>query len=108
MATSRRWTGQDGQSHDETIWFRVETWRKQAETVNQYLTKGSKVLVEGRIKADPNTGGPRMWTRQDGTVGSSFEIVADTVRFLSSRGETDEGADYEGSPPAEQEDDIPF
>lgn len=110
VASSRRWTGQDGQQHDETAWFRVEVWRRQAETVNQYLTKGSKVLVEGRIKPDPNTGGPRLWTRQDGTIGANFEVVADTVRFLSSRaddGGFSGGEEFSGAP-AQEEDDIPF
>ncbi|MCA9873173.1 MAG: single-stranded DNA-binding protein [Ardenticatenaceae bacterium] len=111
VASSRRWTGQDGQQHEETTWFRIEVWRRQAETVNQYLTKGSKVLVEGRIKPDPNTGGPRLWSRQDGTIGANFEVVADTVRFLSSR--SDDGSSYEGGEeysgaPAQEEDDIPF
>ena len=112
VATSRRWSGQDGQPRDETTWFRIEVWRRQAETVNQYLSKGSKVLVEGRIKPDPETGGPRLWTRQDGSVGAIFEVVADTVRFLSSRGEEgsysggDDGDYSEAS--AQEEDDIPF
>ncbi|MCL4265032.1 MAG: single-stranded DNA-binding protein [Anaerolineae bacterium] len=112
VASSRRWTGADGQPHEETTWFRIEVWRRQAETANQYLTKGSKVLVEGRIKPDPNTGGPRLWTRQDGTMSASFEVVADTVRFLSGRAEdggVTDGADegYQGAP-AHEEDDIPF
>ena len=111
VATSRRWSGQDGQPRDETTWFRVEVWRRQAETVNQYLSKGSKVLVEGRIKPDPETGGPRLWNRQDGSVGASFEIVADTVRFLSARGEEGSysgGDDDYAAAPAQEEDDIPF
>jgi single-strand DNA-binding protein len=111
IASSRRWTGQDGQQHDETTWFRIEVWRRQAETANQYLTKGSKVLVEGRIKPDPNTGGPRLWTRQDGTIGANFEVVADTVRFLSGRADDGGGAaggeEYSGAA-AHEEDDIPF
>lgn len=111
VASSRRWTGADGQPHEETTWFRIEVWRRQAETANQYLSKGSKVLVEGRIKPDPNTGGPRLWTRQDGTMSASFEVVADTVRFLSGRAE-DGGAAAGGEEmsgaPAYEEDDIPF
>ena len=112
VASSRRWSGADGQQREETTWFRIEVWRKQAETVNQYLSKGSKVLVEGRIKPDPNTGGPRLWTRQDGSIGANFEVVADTVRFLSARGEESgysggEDGDYDDAP-AQEEDDIPF
>jgi single-strand DNA-binding protein len=112
VATSQRWTDRaTGEPKEETTWFRITVWRKQAETANEYLSKGSKVLVEGRIKPDPNTGGPRLWTRQDGTIGSSFEITADTVRFLSSRGEvgsTPSGGDDFGSAPAQEEDEIPF
>lgn len=112
VASSRRWTGQDGQNHDETTWFRIEVWRRQAETANQYLSKGSKVLVEGRIKPDPSTGGPRLWTRQDGTTSASFEVVAESIRFLSGKGD-DSGysggsADEYAGPSAHQEDDIPF
>ncbi len=111
MATSQRWTDKaTGEPREETTWFRVAVWRKQAETVNEYLSKGSKVLVEGRIKPDPNTGSPRVFTRQDGTVGASFEITADTVRFLSSRDEGSfaEGGEAGGGAAAQEEDEIPF
>jgi len=74
-----------------TIWFRVSAWEKTAEVVSQYLHKGSRVLVEGRLQSDSN-GGPRIWTRQDGTSGASFEITANTVRFLSSKSEGGAGA----------------
>ena len=109
VATSRQYTGNDGQQVKETIWFRVSTWGKQAETCNQYLRKGSKVLVEGRLVPDKETGSPRVYTRQDGTSGSSFEVSATTVRFLSSRGEDDSGA-ASVEAPAHTDDagDIPF
>jgi single-strand DNA-binding protein len=113
VATNRRWNDRNtGQPVDETTWFRVSVWGKRAEVANQYLTKGSKVLVEGRIKPDPQTGGPRLWTRQDGTVAASYEITADNFSFVGSRGdgggEGGEGGDYEGGAPAQQEDEIPF
>ena len=73
VATNRQYTGRMTASRSkETIWFRVSAWGKQAETCNQYLHKGSKVLVEGRLTADPNTGGPRIWNRQDGTPAASL------------------------------------
>ncbi len=87
VATSRQYTGSDGQQVKETIWFRISVWGKQAETCNQYLKKGRPVLVEGRLNPDPATGGPRIWTKQDGTAGASFEVTAQTVRFLGGRGE---------------------
>ncbi len=112
VATSRQYTNNNGQQVKETTWFRVTTWGKQAEVCNQYLKKGSKVLVEGRLTPDPNTGGPKTYQKQDGSTGASFEVTASTVRFLSSRsdgdgggmGGGDMGAGFVGAP----EDDIPF
>jgi single-strand DNA-binding protein len=106
VATNRQYTGSDGTPIKETIWFRVSVWGKQAETCNQYLRKGSKVLVEGRLTPDPKTGGPRVWQGQNGP-GASFEISASTVRFLSSRGEDD--SSYQGGESNVSEpDEIPF
>jgi single-strand DNA-binding protein len=112
VATNRQYTSNNGELVKETIWFRISAWGKQAETCNQYIKKGSKVLVEGRLTADPATGGPRIWQAQDGSSRASFEVSAQTVRFLSSRSETEGGAASvpvaeEGGAPAENED-IPF
>lgn len=114
MATSEKWTGQDGQPQERTLWWRVSVWGKAAEACNQYLKKGSKVLVEGRMNGDAKTGGPRIYTRQDGTAGTSFEVTAapNGVKFLSTRAEAGaapggmEAADV-GEPPTE-EGEIPF
>jgi|SaaInlStandDraft_4_1057021.scaffolds.fasta_scaffold41528_2 single-strand DNA-binding protein len=120
VATNRQYTSNSGEKVKETTWFRVSVWGKQAESCNQYLRKGSKVLVEGRMNQDPATGGPRVWTGNDGSPRASFEITAQTVRFLSSRGEdqtagggqsSGSGSDYgQGGdnmmPPPD--DDIPF
>jgi single-strand DNA-binding protein len=111
VATNRKYTSSDGQQVEETTWFRVSVWGRQAETCNQYLKRGSKVLVEGRLRPDPATGSPRVWTRQDGTPGATFEVTAQTVRFLSSRGEAEsyQGGDIgSGQPAPESDDDIPF
>ena len=113
VATNRQYTANSGETVKETIWFRVTTWGKTAEVCNQYVKKGSKVLVEGRLTPDANTGGPRVWTAQDGTPRASFEVTASTVRFLSSRGEGDSpsssgGGDMGGSFVGAPEDDIPF
>ena len=114
VATSRRWTNQgSGQQTDETTWFRVSVWGRQAESCNQYLSRGRKVLVEGRLRPDPQTGGPRTFVRQDGSVGTSFELTAETVRFLSGRDETGYvndggGGGYQAGGGVQEEDDIPF
>ena len=87
VAVNDDYTSNNGEKVKRTIWYRVSAWGKQAEICNQYVKKGSKVLVEGRLTADPATGGPRIWTGQDGSARASFEISAHTVRFLSSRGD---------------------
>ncbi len=72
---------------EETTWFRVSVWGKQAESCNQYLRKGSKVFVSGRLACDKATGGPRVYQRDDGSWGASFEVVASEVKFLDSKPE---------------------
>lgn len=106
VASNRQYTASDGTQVKETIWFRVSTWGKQAETCNTYLRRGSKVLIEGRLVPDPKTGGPKIWTGQNGP-GASFEISATTVKFLSSRGEDEAGYNSDGGV-AEADGDIPF
>ena len=110
VATNRRWTDRaSGEPREETTWFRVSAWRQQAEIANEYLSKGRQVLVEGRLRPDPQTGGPRVWTGQDGTVRASYELTADVIRFIGGRGD---GGFVEGgaveAPAAQEEDEIPF
>ena len=114
IAVNESYTNANGEKIKKTIWFRITAWGKQAEICNQYLKKGQMVLVDGRMSADPATGGPKVWTKQDGSVGSSFEVTASTVRFLSTRGDADGSGPVASSgggmemaelPP---EDDIPF
>jgi single-strand DNA-binding protein len=106
VATSRQYTSNNGSPVKETIWWRISVWGKQAETCNQYLHKGSKVLVEGRLVPDKN-GGPRIWSKQDGTSGASFEVTASTVRFLSGRNEGGVGEPMMDSA-GDSGEDIPF
>lgn len=110
IATNRRWTGRDGQQREETAWFRVTAWRRTAEVCNQYLSKGRQVLVEGRLNPDPETGGPRVWTGNDGVARASYEVTAQRVLFLQGRGEAP-AAGAPGQfeePPDEDEEEIPF
>jgi single-strand DNA-binding protein len=110
VASSRSYTGSNGQQVKETVWFRVSAWGKQAETCNQYLKKGSKVLIEGRLSPDQSTGGPKTYTKKDGTSGASYDVNANTIRFLSSRteGEGPGAAVDETAAPVASEDEIPF
>jgi single-strand DNA-binding protein len=110
VACNRQWTNQAGDQVKQTAWYRVTAWGRSAEVCNQYLKKGSKVLVEGKLTIDPKTGGPRIWTKQDGSAGASLEMNSELVRFLSSSGETtgethsDASDGFAGAP----EEDIPF
>ncbi len=87
VAVNRSWTGQDGQRQDKTTWFRVSAWRRMAETCNQYLTKGQRVLVVGEVE-EPST-----WTDREGNTRASLEVTARNVQFLSTRAESEALAD---------------
>jgi single-strand DNA-binding protein len=94
VASGRTWKSADGVQHDDTEWFSVVAWDKLAEICNQYLTKGTRVYVEGRLQTrswdDKNTGEKRYKT----------EVIAQDMIILSSRGErvpTGEG-DYSPEP----------
>lgn len=109
LAVDDSYTNSNGERVERTIWFRISTWGKLAEVCNQYLAKGRKALVEGRLVMDPATGGARIWTSQDGSQRASFEINANTVRFLSSRADdaSYESSEY-GGQVSDAPDDIPF
>lgn len=102
----------NGRAWELTTWWRVTAWRQLAETVNQYLTKGMQVFVEGEIRGEAVNGtqNPRVWTGNDGVPRASFELTARTVKFLGSRAEAGaEGAILaEPAPEGYEEDVIPF
>jgi len=75
MATNYRYIGSDGERKEETEWFRVSVWGKQAESCNQFLSKGRRVYVEGRLHS-------RSWEGQDGQMRTSLEVSANRVIFL--------------------------
>jgi single-strand DNA-binding protein len=104
VATNRKWNRPDGSQGEETVWFRVTAWRRMAEVCNQYLKKGRQVLVEGALKPGEN-GGPRVWTGNDGLARASYEVTAQTVKFLGTKGEG--GGTAPQGPPADDEE-IPF
>ena len=93
----------------ETTWFRCQLFGKGAQALNEYLTKGTMVLVEGRLRIDTKTGGPNIWKRQDGAYASSFEIVVGTVRLLGGGSREAQNEAGNTSPAvAIANDDIPF
>jgi single-strand DNA-binding protein len=78
MATNRRYITSAGESREETDWFRISVWGKQAERCNQFLSKGKQVYIEGRLHA-------RSWEGQDGQMRTSLEVTAERVLFLGRR-----------------------
>ena len=101
VAVNRKFTGSDGEQKEETEWFRVVAFRKLGELCNQYLQKGRRVYVEGRLQT-------RSWEGQDGQKRYTTEVIAAEVQFLDSR--------PGGAPPPEDKDaamdlqpeDVPF
>lgn len=81
VAVSRVWTNQEGERKEETEWFNVVAWDKLAEICGNYITKGQKVYVEGRLQT-------RTWEGQDGQKHKSIDLVARDVVFMSSRTKT--------------------
>jgi single-strand DNA-binding protein len=80
VASGRSWKDRDGNPHDDTEWFRVVAWDKLGEICNQYLTKGTRVYVEGRLQT-------RKWTDRDGQDRYTSEVIAQDMIILSARGE---------------------
>lgn len=90
LATGRTYTTADGERHQETEWFTVVSWNQLAERCNQYLTKGGRVYVEGRLKS-------QSWSGVDGQTRFRNEITANQVLFLSRSGQpvTEESSNEE-------------
>ena len=76
MAVSRGWTTSGGERREATEWFNVVAWGNLAEVCNQYLRKGSRVYVEGRLQT-------RSWDDPDGQRHSRTEVVANEMVILS-------------------------
>ena len=118
MATTEVWNDKSGQRQEKTEWHRVVLWGKTAESLNEYLTKGKQIYVEGRLQT-------RQWDDKDGNKRYTTEIRGDRVVLLgggggrsggggsySQGGSAERGGDF-GAPSPETsapltDDDIPF
>ena len=126
VASGRTWKSSDGTQHDDTEWFRIVAWDKLGEICNQYLTKGTRVYVEGRLQT-------RKWQDQNGLDRYSTEVVLQNFNSAltmldgknsgGSFGADDSGGDFGSSGPSrsapprrvaaggrndDMNDDIPF
>lgn len=77
-ASNRSWRTAEGEAHEDTEWFRVVAWNKLAEICHQWLSKGSRVYVEGRMQT-------RQWQDQEGQTRYQTEIIAIDIILLDSR-----------------------
>jgi single-strand DNA-binding protein len=78
VASNRSWRSSDGEAHEDTEWFRVVAWNKLAEICNQFLTKGTRVYIEGRLQT-------RQWQDQEGQMRHSTEVIANDMIMLDTR-----------------------
>jgi len=103
VATNRVYSTPDGERKEETEWFTVVTWNRLAENCNQFLTKGQRVYVEGRLHT-------RTWDGQDGQKHTRVEIIASNVIFLDKRGSGNPSIDKLEEPDSGdiEPQDIPF
>lgn len=82
IPTNKKYTDANGQKVEQTTWFRITAWRKQAETANEWFKKGTPLCVWGELSSDPATGGPKVYQKKDGSWGSSFEVTMSSFEFL--------------------------
>lgn len=125
MATNEKRRDKSGELQDITTWFKITLWRQQAENAAKYLTKGSPVYIEGRLRIEE-------WTDRDNNTRYTLDVQATDMQFIGSRNDSitnpndyghDEEPAYTGGPaaasssasagssapaPAAADDDIPF
>ena len=111
IATTERWKGQDGQQQEQTEWHNIVAWKRLAEICSEFLSKGSKVYIEGKLQT-------RKWQDKDGNDRYTTEIVARDMQMLTPRGAgSGEGSygdnsggynDLPQEPPPNTGDDVPF
>lgn len=105
IATSDSWTDKSGQKQERTDWHRVVVWQRLAEIAKEYLSKGQRVYIEGRIQT-------RSWDDREGNKRYTTEIVANQMLMLGGRGGGDEMSQEAPPPPEEpfeaSNEDVPF
>jgi len=98
MATNERRRDKSGEMQDITTWFKITLWREKAETAAKYLTKGSTVYIEGRLRIEE-------WTDRDNNNRYTLDVQATDMQFIGSRGDTVGGGGGEFSGGAPHDDD---
>ena len=100
IAATRTYTSADGERQQDTEWFTVVAWNQLAELCNQYLSKGRRAYVDGRLHSNS-------WEGADGKTRFSNEIIADRVLFLDRQPTSQPSTEDQGASTLEAED-LPF
>lgn len=98
LASTRKFRGHDGEAKEEVLFIDITFFGRSAEIANQYLLKGSKVLVDGRLKLD-------QWTALDGSKRSKHSLVVETLTMLGKYGEPSE---VQPSPPTVKSEPVAY
>ena len=102
IATTEKWKGQDGQMQEQVEYHRIVAFARLGEICQEYLSKGSKVYIEGRIQT-------RSWEDKDGQKRYTTEIVAREMKMLDSMQKEQSGPVYSDMPPEVKEgEEVPF
>jgi single-strand DNA-binding protein len=118
LAVNERFTTSDGEQKESTTFVDVDVWGKQAETISQYLSKGSPIFIEGRLRLDS-------WDdKESGQKRSKLKVICDRFQFIGAAKSTGEFRDQpppqgggskrassgatDAEPPMENDDNIPF
>lgn len=101
VATSEKYTDKNGQRQEATEWHNVTMYRKLAEIAGQYLTKGSQVYIEGKIKS-------RKYTDKNGVERTAYEIIANELKMLGGNAQTPAPKPQPAQAQDDISDDVPF
>lgn len=113
IAVNQKWKSKTGEQKEEVMFVDLTFFGRSAEIANQYLRKGSKILVDGKLKLDT-------WTAQDGSKKSKHSVTVDNMQMLDNKNSETQPAtpqsNYQDKPKAEarpfevviEENDIPF
>ena len=93
LAVSRSWRGQDGQQQEQTSFINCVAWGKAGEIISQYTSKGSSLLVSGRLDQ-------RSYEDKEGNKRQAVEVVVEDFNFTGGRGDNNGGGNYEASSPS--------
>ena len=102
LATNKKWASADGQAQEQTVWWRVQCWRKSAEVAAKHVTKGKLLMVQGEQNA------PNAYIDRDGKARATLEVQASVLKFMGGSGKAETGAAEGGEGAPVGEEDIPF